>query len=125
MKQIKFIDHLNMTVRNLDESLDWYARVFGFEWVESGEREGVRWAIIRSGEAMLCLYEYPDRIYEGPYAEVPHHGIRHFVAVHWQPVGIGPASQRLDDPIEDIAPVFRRAPVFTLATQQGRLQDRQ
>jgi lactoylglutathione lyase len=77
MKQIKFFDHLNMTVRNLDESLDWYARVFGFEWVESGERKGVRWAIVRSGEAMLCLYEHPNRTYECAY-DGPLHGIRHF-----------------------------------------------
>jgi len=77
MKQIKHFDHLNMTVRNLDESLDWYDRVFGFELVESGVREGVRWAIVRSGEAMLCLYEHPNRTYELTY-DTPLHGIRHF-----------------------------------------------
>ena len=77
MKEIKFFDHLNMTVRNMDESLDWYARVFGFELVEDGERKGVRWAIVRSGEAMLCLYEHPNRIFDGGY-DGPRHGIRHF-----------------------------------------------
>ena len=58
---IKHLDHLNMTVTNLDESLDWYAKVFGFELVEDGLRDETRWAIIRSGEAMLCLYEHPER----------------------------------------------------------------
>ncbi len=78
MKQVKHFDHLNMTVRNLDESLDWYARVFGFELVEAGEREEGRWAIVRSGEAMLCLYERPTRTYTSAYGDAPHHGICHF-----------------------------------------------
>jgi len=59
--RIKQLDHLNMTVANLAESLEWYGSVFGFELVEGGVRNGVSWAIIRSGEAMLCLYEHPDR----------------------------------------------------------------
>lgn len=58
--KVKQLDHLNMSVKNLDESLDWYGRVFGFEKVEEGVRNGVRWAIAKSGEAMLCLYELPD-----------------------------------------------------------------
>jgi lactoylglutathione lyase len=78
MKQIKQFDHLNMTVADLDKSLDWYQRVFGFEGVESGKSEYGRWAIIKSGEAMLCLYERENRSYESAYGDVPHHGINHF-----------------------------------------------
>lgn len=57
---VKHLDHLNMSVTDLAESLDWYRRVLDFEEVEDGTYEGHPWAIIRSGEAMLCLYERPD-----------------------------------------------------------------
>ena len=77
MKQIKHFDHLNMTVDNLTESLDWYARVFGFELVERGDREAGPWAIVRSGEAMLCLYERPKRTFESAY-DADTHGVCHF-----------------------------------------------
>ena len=33
---IKHLDHLNLTVNNLAESVAWYARVLGFELVEQG-----------------------------------------------------------------------------------------
>lgn len=57
---VKHLDHLNMTVRNLSETEDWYKRVFGFELVESGLRGDLKWGILKSGDAMLCVYEYPD-----------------------------------------------------------------
>ncbi len=55
------LDHLNMSVRDLAESLDWYGRVFGFEKVEDGVYDGAPWAIVRSEGALLCLYEHPER----------------------------------------------------------------
>jgi len=74
---VKHLDHLNMSVRDLAESLAWYGRVFGFQTVESGVSEGRPWAILRSGEALLCLYEHPER--GGPDPEVHgHHGLSHF-----------------------------------------------
>jgi catechol 2,3-dioxygenase-like lactoylglutathione lyase family enzyme len=33
------LDHLNLTVRNLEESIAWYGRVFGFKKVEGGPPE--------------------------------------------------------------------------------------
>jgi catechol 2,3-dioxygenase-like lactoylglutathione lyase family enzyme len=57
--KIKNLDHLNMTVTNLKESETWYKSVFGFEIVEEGVDEGEPWSIIRSGEAMLCMYQRP------------------------------------------------------------------
>ena len=60
--KISQLDHLNMTVRNLEESLDWYYKVFGFEKVEEGVRNGSPWAIVRSGEALLCMYEDASRL---------------------------------------------------------------
>ncbi|MCJ8277348.1 MAG: VOC family protein [Bdellovibrionales bacterium] len=55
------LDHINMTVKNLKESVQWYQKVFGFELVETGKSSaGKDLAIIRSGDSMLCLYEYGD-----------------------------------------------------------------
>ncbi|GJM44580.1 MAG: hypothetical protein DHS20C21_14220 [Gemmatimonadota bacterium] len=56
---VKHLDHLNLTVRNFDESVEWYGRIFGFEKVEEDFQDGVHWGVIRSGDALLCIYEYP------------------------------------------------------------------
>jgi catechol 2,3-dioxygenase-like lactoylglutathione lyase family enzyme len=78
---VKHLDHLNLTVADLDASLDFYGRVFGFARVEGGvQDDGTRWAIVRAGEALLCLYEkhglaqyrYKERIRRGL------HGVNHF-----------------------------------------------
>ncbi len=61
---IKHLDHLNLTVHNIEESIAWYRAVFGFEVVERGIRNGQPWGIIRSGEATLCIYQDPAR--QGP-----------------------------------------------------------
>ncbi len=58
---IKQLDHLNLTVADLDQTIAWYAAIFGFRVVEQGLREDTRWAILRAGEAMLCVYEDPTR----------------------------------------------------------------
>ncbi len=54
---VKQLDHLNLTVANLEESIRFYTSVFGFELVEEGTRDEGLWAIIRSEDAMLCIYE--------------------------------------------------------------------
>ena len=58
---VAMLDHINMTVTNLDASTAWYRSVFGFEQVEGGMYEGHPWAIVRAQDALLCLYERPDR----------------------------------------------------------------
>ncbi len=55
------LDHLNMSVVNFAETVDWYRRVFGFELVESGFEDGQPWGVIRAGDAMLCIYQHPER----------------------------------------------------------------
>lgn len=62
MTTISMLDHANFTVHNLAESIDWYGRVFGYEVVERGVQEdGVPWCIMLAGEAMICIYEHPQR----------------------------------------------------------------
>lgn len=58
---VKHLDHLNMSVRDLDETAAWYGRVFGFQLVERGTYKGAPWGVLRSGEAMLCVYQDPGR----------------------------------------------------------------
>ncbi len=51
------LDHLNMSVANFEESVEWYSRIFGFECVERGVDENGPWGVITSGDANLCLYQ--------------------------------------------------------------------
>ena len=57
--QVKHLDHLNLTVENFEESVNWYRRVFGFELAEKGIDNGEIWGVIRSGDALLCIYQKP------------------------------------------------------------------
>jgi catechol 2,3-dioxygenase-like lactoylglutathione lyase family enzyme len=74
---VKHLDHLNVSVADLTATEDWYARVFGFRKVEGGTYDGRPWSILRSGDALLCCYEHPER--KDPDPEVHgHHGLAHF-----------------------------------------------
>lgn len=60
------LDHINMSVKNFEETLNWYKQVFDFELVEEGfqpsDKEGdspLPWGVIRNGDALLCIYEAP------------------------------------------------------------------
>ena len=77
--KVKQLDHLNLTVRSFDETVEFYGRVFGFELVEEAVQDGVRWGVIRSGEAMLCIYEHPQLEFLDRYALLERglHGLNH------------------------------------------------
>jgi lactoylglutathione lyase len=85
---VKQLDHLNMFVKNLEETIDWYKRVFGFQLVEGGSRNDVYWAIIKGGDAMLCIYERPDLHYpeKGTVGAVNHFGLRITDRDKWEQV---------------------------------------
>jgi len=81
MNQNVNLDHLNLTVNNFAESVDWYNRVFGFELVERGVDDDGPWGILRSGDSMLCVYECPKRKQledgdSGGYHQILHFGLR-------------------------------------------------
>lgn len=61
---VRHLDHVNMTVENFDDTVEWYGRVFDFVVVEQGVMDGHRWGVIRSGDAMLCIYERPGYAYK-------------------------------------------------------------
>ncbi len=52
---VKGIDHLNLTVRNLDETIAFYRKVFGFGVLK--RMPGQRGAIIGNEAVKLCIYE--------------------------------------------------------------------
>jgi catechol 2,3-dioxygenase-like lactoylglutathione lyase family enzyme len=60
MAGVKHLDHLNLSVRNFDETADWYKRVFGFEIAEKGLYNGEPWGVLKGGDAMLCVYQHPE-----------------------------------------------------------------
>jgi catechol 2,3-dioxygenase-like lactoylglutathione lyase family enzyme len=55
------LDHLNLSVRNFEETAAWYQRVFGFQVAERGLYEGLPWGVLKNGNSMLCVYESPDK----------------------------------------------------------------
>ena len=59
--KVKHLDHLNMTVANFTETHAWYSSIFGFELVEEGADNGEPWGVLKSGEAMLCVYQRSER----------------------------------------------------------------
>jgi catechol 2,3-dioxygenase-like lactoylglutathione lyase family enzyme len=77
---VKHLDHLNLSVRNFEETAIWYRRVFGFEIVESGLWRGRPWGVLKSGEALLCVYQDPDRNFiDGNVLQSSRlHGVNHF-----------------------------------------------
>lgn len=60
MSPIKHMDHLNLTVADLDETERFYGALLGFERVEAGAWHGRPWRILRGGDALLCIYAHPE-----------------------------------------------------------------
>jgi len=78
--RVRHLDHLNLTVSSLAATRDFYSRVFGFEEVERGEDADGPWGILRSGDAMLCVYERPalERHDRATLTRMGLHRISHF-----------------------------------------------
>jgi len=73
------LDHINLTVANLSESIEWYGKVFGFALAESGTTpEGAKWGIVAANDSMICMYEYAGRISADTAEDTSAHRIYHF-----------------------------------------------
>ena len=71
------LDHINMTVNNLRESIQWYKNLFSFELMEKGiSANNNSFAILRNGNSMLCLYEFPH--FKSPSENMTYHKSFHF-----------------------------------------------
>lgn len=66
------IDHVNMKVKNLEQSVEFYKNLFGFEvkQEDNPNKIDVPSKIIGNDSIKLCMYEIPDMSPEG--------GIAHF-----------------------------------------------
>jgi catechol 2,3-dioxygenase-like lactoylglutathione lyase family enzyme len=73
------LDHVNLTVQNIQESVDWYAKIFGFKLAESGiGTRGQPWAIVASDDSMIVMNEYKNKAKADQESEVDFHKIYHF-----------------------------------------------
>jgi glyoxylase I family protein len=75
-----FLEHVNLTVRDLDRSVDYYCKLFGFEvrWQGQaiGEQGPVRAAHVGDPRCYLALFEaeQPERVA----MDYGHAGLNHF-----------------------------------------------
>ena len=78
--KVKHLDHINLSVASFERTAEWYRRVFEFNIVETGLYRGRPWGVLKSGDAMLCLYEDPERSFvDGDALRAKGlHGINHF-----------------------------------------------
>lgn len=73
------LDHVNLSVTNLNESITWYGQVFGFEKVEGGvSASGLPWGIVARGDSMICMSELPVRERADVQGEESRHRVFHF-----------------------------------------------
>jgi lactoylglutathione lyase len=75
--EIKVFDHMQMDVADLEESIEFYDRVFGFKIVEIGLRVSTRWAIVGNRYNLyLCMHEYrAGKNIENAGLEITHFGL--------------------------------------------------
>ncbi len=70
------IDHVNLSVRDLDASVDFYCRVLGVEPKERGEDQGVRWCILGAKDRFyFCFFEVKDGVYRPGDIHINHVGL--------------------------------------------------
>jgi lactoylglutathione lyase len=55
MVRVSSIDHINMTVKDLAQSVEFYAKLFGFRVTK--DQPDMNSKIIGNGRVQLCLYE--------------------------------------------------------------------
>ena len=73
------LDHINLTVKNIQESIDWYSKIFGFGLVEKGIGPlGQPWAIVALNDSMIAMYENKDKLNADLEDESNFHRINHF-----------------------------------------------
>ncbi len=74
------IDHINLTVRNLEESINWYKTMFGFELKEGELKDSSElWAIVGKDDSMICMYEEnlkSPEMKDSAFHKIYHFGIR-------------------------------------------------
>jgi catechol 2,3-dioxygenase-like lactoylglutathione lyase family enzyme len=69
------IDHVNLSVRDLDKSIDFYSRLLGIGIKERGEGQGVRWCILGDRDRFyVCFFELPQGVFRPNDIHINHVG---------------------------------------------------
>jgi len=69
------IDHVNLSVSDLDKSVAFYSRLLGVERKEGGEENGVRWCILgKKDHFYVCFFEVKGGAYRPADVHVNHVG---------------------------------------------------
>jgi catechol 2,3-dioxygenase-like lactoylglutathione lyase family enzyme len=69
------IDHVNLSVRDLDKSIDFYSRLLGIDIKERGEGQGVRWCILGDRDKFyVCFFEVPQGVFRPDDIHINHVG---------------------------------------------------
>jgi catechol 2,3-dioxygenase-like lactoylglutathione lyase family enzyme len=69
------MDHVNLSVRNLDISADFYARLLGLEIKEQGHNGGGRWCILGARDRFyVCFFEVPSGTFKPNDVHINHVG---------------------------------------------------
>ena len=70
------IDHVNLSVRDLDASVDFYCRLLGVEMKEGGESQGIRWCILGAKDRFyFCFFEVKDGLFRPGDIHINHVGL--------------------------------------------------
>lgn len=86
------LDHINLTVRDINEGIAWYKDVFDFQFLEGNIKDpNEPWAIVGKDDIAICMYEDKNlkpasETQESPYHRVYHFGIRISDAKAWEEI---------------------------------------
>ena len=73
------LDHINLTVSDINESIQWYQQVFDLKLLEQGiSRDNNPWAIVGRNDSMVCMTEYKDLRNASASEQNSSHQIYHF-----------------------------------------------
>lgn len=76
------LDHINLTVKDIKESMEWYKKLFGMDFLEGNLNHPEEpWAIVGKDDSMICMYEDKKlksarEAVEGEVHRIYHFGIR-------------------------------------------------
>ena len=75
--KVRRLDHINMRVKNLPESIAFYERVFGFEMKEDHTEDGDdAWAILGlTNIVYICMYLHADKQRSPNALQIMHFGL--------------------------------------------------
>jgi lactoylglutathione lyase len=70
------IDHVNLSVRDLDASIKFYCDLLGVEVKEGGESQGIRWTILGTKDRFyFCFFEVKDGVFRPGDIHINHIGL--------------------------------------------------